>query len=143
MSDTAKQNVVSLEDYAQTTRGMGNGACAEALRSVRNLVEKKLARNISNMLSKIDDALFERAEMAESRALQTQYHHAMQTLGNIRKDIEADFINHFNKQFNQGIPRQTQFGDSVMPACDSSGFGGIFPHKSNSEENRAIANMVH
>ena len=143
MSDTAKQNVVSLEDYAQTTRGMGNGACAEALRSVRNLVEKKLARNFSHMLSKIDDALFGRAEMAESRELQAQYHHAMQTLGNIRKEFAADFVNHFNNQFNQGIPRQTQFGDSVMPACDSSGFGGIFPDKSNSEENRAIANMVH
>ncbi|MGI9320057.1 MAG: DUF1631 family protein [Thiogranum sp.] len=143
MSDTAKQNVVSLEDYAQTTRGMGNGACAEALRSVRNLVEKKLARNFSNMLSKIDDALFGRAEMAESRELEAQYHHAMRTLGNIRKDIEAEFINHFNNQFNQGIPRQTQCGDSVMPAQASSGFGGIFPYKSNSEENRAIANMVH
>jgi len=143
MSDNAKQNVVSLEDYAQTTRGMGNGACAEALRSVRNLVEKKLARNFSNMLSKIDDTLFGRSEMAESRELQAQYHHAMQTLGNIRKDIEAEFINHFNNQFNRGIPRQTQCGDSVMPAQASSGFGGIFPYKSNKEENRAIANMVH
>jgi len=143
MSDTAKQNVVSLEDYGQTTRGMGSGACAEALRAVRKLVGKKLARNFSIMMGKIDDALFGRAEMAESRELQARYHHAMQTLRDIRKDIEEDFINHFNNQFNRGIPRQTQFGDTFMPECDGTGFGGVSLDKSNSEENRAIANMVH
>ena len=134
MSETAKQNVVSLEDYSQTTRGLGTGACAEALRAVRKLTEKKLARNFSNMMGKIDDALFGRAEMAESRTLQTRYHHAMQTLRAIRNDIEKDFINHFSSQFNQGIPRQTQFGDTFMPVCDSSACG---------EENRLTVNMVH
>ena len=79
MSDIAKQNVVSLEDYAQTTRGMGNGACAEVLRAVSNLTEKRLAQNFSTMMGKINDALFGRAEMAESLELQAQYHHAMQT----------------------------------------------------------------
>jgi hypothetical protein len=132
MSDTAKQNVVSLEDYAQTTRGMGSGACAQALRAVRKPAEKRLALNVSTMMGKIDDALFERAEMAESSALQAQYHHAMQTLCDIRKDIEEDFINHFKNQFNQGIPRQTQFGDSFMPEWNSAG-----------EETRANAEMVH
>jgi len=132
MSDTAKQNVVNLEDYAQTTRGMGSSACVQVLRAVRKLVENNLARNFSNMMGKIDDALFERAEMAESSMLQTQYHHATQMLRDIRKDVEDDFINHFNNQFNQGIPGQTQFGDSLMLGCDSAG-----------EETRAIANMVH
>ena len=75
MSDTAKQNVVNLEDYAQTTRGMGSSACVQVLRAVRKLVENNLARDFSNMMGKIDDALFERAEMAESSTLQAQYHH--------------------------------------------------------------------
>lgn len=132
MSDTAKQNVVNLEDYAQTTRGMGSSACVQVLRAVRKLAENNLARNFSNMMGKIDDALFERAEMAESSMLQAQYHHATQMLRDIRKDVEDDFINHFNNQFNQGIPGQTQFGDSLMLGCDSAG-----------EETRAIANMVH
>jgi len=143
MSDTAKQNVVSLEVYAQTKRGMGNGACAEVLRAVRKLMEKRLAQNFSTMMGKINDALFGRAEMAESRELQAQYHHTMQTLRDIRKDVEEDFINHFNNQFNQGIPRQTQFGDTFMPECVNSDFGGVSPGKSNNEENRAIANMIH
>ncbi|MEN8761127.1 MAG: DUF1631 family protein [Thiogranum sp.] len=142
MSDIAKQNVVSLEDYAQTTRGMGNGACAEVLRAVSNLTEKRLAQNFSTMMGKINDALFGRAEMAESRELQAQYHHAMQTFRNTRKDAEEEFINHFSKQFNQGIPRQTQFADTFMPECINSDFGGVSLSKSHEEENRAIANMI-
>ena len=92
MSDTAKQNVVSLEDYAQTTRGRENTACAQVLDAVRKLVEKKLARNVSTMMGKVDDALFARAEMAESSSLQTQYQRAMQTLRDSRKDVEEGFI---------------------------------------------------
>jgi len=104
----------------------------EALCAVRKLVENDLTRNFSTMMDKIDDALFGRAEMAESRVLQSQYHHVMQTLRDSRTDIEKHFISHFKNQFNRGIPRQTQFGDTFMPECDSSG-----------EETRAIANMVH
>jgi len=142
MSDTAKQNVVNLEDYAQTTRGMGSSACAQVLGAVRKLVENNLARNFSNMMGKIDDALFGRAEMAESNPLQAQYHHAMQTLRDIRKDVEEDFINHFKNRFDQGIPRQTQFGDSFILECDSAASVGVPLDKSSSEETRAIANMI-
>ena len=134
MSDTAKQNVVSLEDYAQTTRGTGNSACAQVLDAVRKLVEKKLARNVSTMMGKVDDALFARAEMAESSSLQTQYHQAMQTLRDSRKDVEEGFIKRFKHQFNEGIPRQTQLGDSFGLECSGAGSG---------DENRAIARMVH
>jgi hypothetical protein len=134
MSDTAKQNVVSLEDYAQTTRGTGNSACAQVLDAVRKLVEKKLARNVSTMMGKVDDALFARAEMAESSSLQTQYHQAMQTLRDSRKDVEERFIKRFKHQFNEGIPRQTQLGDSFGLECSGAGSG---------DENRAIASMVH
>ncbi len=137
MSDSAKKNVVNLEDYGQTTRGMGSGACAEALRKVCKLVESKLAQNFSNMMGKTDDALFGRAEMAESSTLQAQYNHAMQTLRGIRKNVETAFVSHFRNQFNRGIPRETQFGDTVMLALDS----GVSLHNANSEENQAIANI--
>ena len=139
MSDSAKKNVVNLEDYGQTTRGMGSSACAEALRQVCKLVDGKLAQNFSNMMGKTDDALFGRAEMAESSTLQAQYNHAMQTLRGIRKNVETAFVSHFRNQFNRGIPRNTQFGDTVMLTLDS----GVSLHNGNSEENRAIANMVH
>ena len=143
MSDSANQNVVSLEDYGQSTRGIGSGACAQALRAVYELAEAKLNRNFSTMMGKIDDALFGRAEMAESGELQAQYKQAMQTLRTIRRDVEAAFGSHFRNQFKRGIPRQTQFANSFMPNWESANSAGDFYHSGNTEEHRAIADMAH
>ena len=143
MSDSAKQNIVSLEDYGQATRGMGSDACAQALRVVCKQVENKLALYFSNMMGKVDDALFGRAEMAESSTLQAEYQQAMQTLRGVREKVEATFISHFKTQFNRGIPRQSQFIEGATPDTGAAVSAAVSTQLSNSEENRAIANMVH
>jgi len=49
----------------------------------------------------------------------------------------------FSNQFNQGLPRQTPLGEFFMPEWDSPDSGDVSLDNSSSEENRAIANMVH
>lgn len=141
MSDTAKKNVVSLDDYGQMRRGLGKGPGTQALRAIRELASGKLSHHIGRMMEKIDDALFARAEKAENNMIQTQYFDAMRELRIIRKDIEEDFINGFSNRFNQGVPRQTSSGGSFNLNLDDDSGPGLVG-KDELEEDLAIANMV-
>jgi hypothetical protein len=143
MSDSTKRNVVNLEDFGQMRRGLGSGAGAQALRGIRELATATLTRDLARMMEKIDDTLFARAEKAENNTSQTQYFDAMRELRIIRKDIEADFLSRFHDQFNQGIPRASQFSTSFnlnWEDDDESGLGLV--DKNDMEEDLAISNMV-
>jgi hypothetical protein len=143
MSDPAKRNIVNLEDFGQMRRGLGSGAGAQALRGIRELATTKLAQHLGRMMEKIDDALFARAEKADSNMSQTQYFDAMRELRIIRKDIEEDFLTRFQNQFNQGIPRAGQLSTSFSlnwEDDDESGLGLV--DKDDMEENLAISSMV-
>ncbi len=143
MSDATHRNVVNLEEFGQLRRGVGSGAVTQVLRGIRELTTSKLSQHLGRMMEKIDDALFARAEKAENNMAQTQYFDAMRELRIIRKDIEEDFLSRFSKQFNQGIPRATQFSDSFKlnwEDDDESGLGLV--DKNDMEEDLAITNMV-
>jgi len=143
MSDSTNKNVVNLEEFGQIRRGLGSGAGTQALRGIRELVTTKLTRDLGRMMEKIDDVLFARAEKAENNMSQTQYFDAMRELRIIRKDIEEDFLARFNNQFNQGIPRASQFSASFSlnwEDDDDAGLGLV--DKNDMEENLAISNMV-
>ena len=142
MSDSTKKNIVNLEDYGQMRRGLGKGAGTKALRAVRELAASKLEHHIGRMMEKIDDALFGRAEIAESNMIQTQYFDAMRELRIIRKDIEEDFINGFTRRFNQGIPRQTSSDANFNLNSDDDSCGLSLIDKKDMEEDLAITNMV-
>jgi len=143
MSDPTKRNVVNLEEFGQMRRGLGSGAGTQALRGIRELATATLTRDLTRMMEKVDDALFARAEKAENNMSQTQYFDAMRELRIIRKDIEADFLARFRDQFNQGVPRASQFGTSFSlnwEDDDESGLGLV--DKNDMEEDLAISNMV-
>ena len=143
MSDSTIRNVVNLEDFGQMRRGLGSGAGAQALRGIRELATATLTRDLAQMMEKIDDTLFARAEKAENNMSQTQYFDAMRELRIIRKDIEADFLSRFHDQFNQGVPRASQFSTSFSlnwEDDDESGLGLV--DKNDMEEDLAISNMV-
>jgi len=142
MSDTVKKNIVNLEDYGQMRRGLGKGAGTKALRSIRDLAASKLEHHIGRTMEKVDDALFGRAEIAESNMIQTQYFDAMRELRIIRKDIEEDFINGFSSRFNQGIPRQTSDSGSLNLNWDDDSSDLSLVDKKDLEEDLAITNMV-
>ncbi|MEN8761126.1 MAG: DUF1631 domain-containing protein [Thiogranum sp.] len=143
MSDSTKRNVVNLEDFGQMRRGLGSGAGTQALRGIRELASATLTRDLARMMEKIDDALFARAEKAENNMSQTLYFDAMRELRIIRKDIEDEFLSRFHDQFNQGIPRVSQFSTSFSlnwEDDDESGLGLV--DKNDMEEDLAISNMV-
>ena len=141
MSDTAKENVVNLDDYGQMRRGLGSGPGTQALREVRDLASNRLKQHVGRMMEKIDDALFARAEKAESNMVQTRYFDAMRELRIIRQDIEDDFIAGFNARFNQGVPRPGQGSQSFnLNFEDDSALGLV--GKDDMEEDLAITNMV-
>jgi hypothetical protein len=141
MSDTAKENVVSLDDYGQMRRGLGNGPGTQALREVRDLATDRLKQHVGRMMEKIDDALFARAEKAESNMVQTRYFDAMRELRIIRQDIEDDFISGFNARFNQGVPRPGQGNQSFSLNFEGDSALGLVD-KDDMEEDLAITNMV-
>ena len=141
MSDSAKENVVSLDDYGQMRRGLGNGPGTQALREVRDLASKQLKQHVGRMMEKVDDALFARAEKAENNVAQTRYFDAMRELRIIRNDIEDDFIAGFNARFNQGIPRHSQESQSFSLNFEGESTLGLV-EKDDMEEALAITNMV-
>ena len=141
MTDTAKKNVINLGDFDQMRRGLGNGPGAQALRQVRDHASKRLQHYLERMMEQIDDALFARAEKAESNMVQTQYFDAMRELRIIRKDIETDFINGFCDRFNQGEPRNGGSSEALsLNFEDDSSIGLV--GKNDMEEELAISNMI-
>ena len=143
MSDSTIRNVVNLEDFGQMRRGLGSGAGAQALRGIGELATATLTRDLAQMMEKIDDTLFARAEKAENNMSQTQYFDAMRELRIIRKDIEADFLSRFHDQFNQGVPRASQFSTSFSLNWEDDNESGLgLVDKNDMEEDLAISNMV-
>ncbi len=141
MSDTANENVVSLDDYGQMRRGLGNGPGTKALRQIRELANSRLKQHVGRMMEKVDDALFARAEKAENNMAQTTYFDAMREMRIIREDIEEDFTVGFNLRFNQGVPRQAGSARSAgLNFEDDTSLGLV--GKDDMEEDLAIANMV-
>lgn len=140
MSDSAKKNVVSLDDYGQMRRGLGKGPGTQALRDTRELAASKLKLHLGRMMEKVDDALFARAEKAENNMAQTQYFDAMREMRIIRQDIEDDFLNGFYSRFNQGVPREGSNSGELSLSFDDDSLGLI--DKNDMEENLAITNMV-
>jgi len=124
-------------------RGLGSGAGAQSLRGIRELAATSLTRDLARMMEKIDDALFARAEKAENNMSQTQYFDAMRELRIIRKDIEEEFLTRFHDQFNQGIPRASQFSISFSLNWEDDNESGLgLVDKNDMEEDLAISNMV-
>jgi len=124
-------------------RGLGSGAGAQSLRGIRELATTALTRDLARMMEKIDDALFARAEKAENNMSQTQYFDAMRELRIIRKDIEEEFLTRFHDQFNQGIPRASQFSTSFSLNWEDDNESGLgLVDKNDMEEDLAISNMV-
>ncbi len=141
MSDLSPKNVVSFETYEQMRRAPMDGPGAESLREAGRLTTDRLRTLLERMMDRVDDALFERAEKAESNMLQTRYFDAMRELRIIRREISEDFASLFAKCFNEGIPRnQESCGLDLSWEGDSPAMGLV--ETDDLEEQLAISNMV-
>jgi hypothetical protein len=143
MSNGATDNIVDLVDYGSRNQRYGHRPGGHALREVRELACAMLKQRLGRMMGKDEDALFARAETAESSVVQTQYVDAMSELRSSREDIENDFAARFEAQFTLGIPRnQSRDTQSLRSSWETDGSGAGAPGKSTIEEDLAFANMV-
>jgi len=141
MSDHAKVNVVSLNEYGQSWQKTAGSPRNETLLEVSKIFSKRLQQHVGRMMEKVDDALFSRAEKAESDMAQTRYFDAMRELRIIRKDIEKDFIRGIDSCFNQGVPRHNQCSEDFNLNFEGEAGSGLVD-KNDMEESLAITNMV-
>ncbi len=142
MAETAQENIVSLEDY-EHRRAFGKGPGAQAMREAYRIATENLQGHISVMMSKVDDALFDRAEKAECNAVQTHYFDAMRELRVARKNIEEDFITLLNANFINGIPRESGMTGNINLSWETDIDRLDSGDKCDLEEDIAIANLVH
>ncbi|VAW74602.1 Thymidine phosphorylase [hydrothermal vent metagenome] len=141
MSEPIKKNVVNLEDYGKVRRSIGSGPGSKALRVIRDQAATSLDKHIETLMDSVDDALFSRAEKAESNMVQTQYFDAMREMRIIRKDIENDFATNFKSSFDRGIPRSSSEADLANLSFDGDSDIGLVD-TNDLEEELAVSNMI-
>lgn len=76
---------------------------AELLTECQRLASERLPASLKTVLDKVDDALFELANKADSSQRQNLYFDAMRELRLKRDSFEASFIASFNEEFENSI----------------------------------------
>jgi len=76
---------------------------AELLTECQRLASERLPTSLKTVLDKVDDALFELANKADSSQRQNLYFDAMRELRLKRDSFEASFIASFNEEFEDSI----------------------------------------
>lgn len=103
MSQSRPENVVAIG----TPRARLDAAVRGPLVSrIRAQVRDGLTQRLHVMLEQVDDALFARAEHADSNQLQTAYFDAMREVRLKRPALEADFSALVLKHFDQGLQQR-------------------------------------
>lgn len=75
----------------------------ELLTECQKLASTRLPDSLRTTLDKVDDALFELANKADSSQRQNQYFDAMRELRLKRESFEANFLSSFNNEFENSI----------------------------------------
>jgi hypothetical protein len=76
---------------------------AEVLTECQKLASERLPGPLNTALGRVDDALFELANKANSSHRQNLYFDAMRELRLKRESFETNFINAFNNEFGHSI----------------------------------------
>jgi hypothetical protein len=115
MTESLQRKIVSLEQYAGHA-GTGHQDAGRILTTVGRLASQRLSTLIADTIERADNALFERAEKAESAFLQTCYYDAMRALRSGCETLEQEFSGRIATAVCQGVPRATVLDD---PATDT------------------------
>ena len=102
MSETTRRNVVHFDKHGKVGHG------ANLISECRNMASEKLARSLSDMMGRVDDALFELAEKAENNIEQSHYFDAMRDVRLKRANIESDFRKQLIERCNLDTPTTTE-----------------------------------
>ncbi|WP_038086635.1 DUF1631 domain-containing protein [Acidihalobacter prosperus] len=100
MSQSRSENVVSLDP--QRNR-LGAVERSQLAARIREQIRKGLTQRLHVMLEQVDDALFARADRAESNQQQATFFDAMREIRLKRPTLEADFAALILKRFDQAL----------------------------------------
>lgn len=98
MSETTQRNVIHFDKHGKT--GHDTGLLSEC----RNMAAEKLAASLSDMMGRVDDALFELAEKAMNNIEQSHYFDAMRDVRLKRKNIESEFSKRLIERCSLNVP---------------------------------------
>jgi len=98
MSETTPKNVVHFDKPGKAGHG------ASLISECRNIASGKLAESLSDMMGRVDDALFELAEKAQNNIEQSHYFDAMRDVRLKRSNIESEFKKQLIERCNLDSP---------------------------------------
>ncbi len=95
--------IVHMNDFESSRRRTPTQEATEILRHCREMASKHLGEALQRMMGRVDDALFELAEKAESDQVRNHYFDAMREIRLKRQEIEADYAVQLVEGFNARI----------------------------------------
>ncbi len=144
MADKTTPKVVPIKNFMKPSKAVG------LLQACCDIAAEGLTRSLSDMMGKVDDALFELAEKAENNVVQSTYFDAMREVRRKRKDMEAVFRQRFQEDVHNAI-EETVCAGHHGPAEGQTGGGTPGPsldgelslvEDNHLETDLAVTNMV-
>lgn len=135
-------NIVHIDEFERARKGFSSQEAVGLLRECRELTLRNLSAALVRMMGKVDDALFELAEKAESNAVQSLYFDAMREVRLKRASMEIGFKAQLMEGFNREIRKENESAElSAAAASPRMEELDLVEHDAL-EESLAVSNMV-
>lgn len=134
-------NIVHLNEFEKARSGTSRQEAVGLLRECREVVTRTLSASLVRMMSKVDDALFELAEKAESNSVQSLYFDAMREVRLKRASMEIGFKAQLIEGFNREIRKENDTAEPIATASPLMEELDLVEHDAL-EETLAVSNMV-
>lgn len=103
MAANASSNVVNLTDHERARRSISPAESGRVLSDCRDLALRRLSKSLHEMLSDVEEELFQMATATYDREMQDLYLDARGKAKDKRDSIEAAFSRHFVEFFNRKV----------------------------------------
>ncbi len=103
MKHAAPLNLVHIDEYGRSRKGVSPGDASRLLHKCRALALERLTAAVSGVMNKVDDNLFELADKAENNAIQSIYFDAMREVRIRRGNIETEFSTRLVEGYNRAV----------------------------------------
>ncbi len=139
-----KDNIISFGGRASVSRQpLLSDDGVKVVKACRDLLTRSLPQLLAGLFEKIDDALYELADKADSNALQTGYFSAMRDIRKARASVEKEFgskiLDGYDRFWRYGTYRQTR-SDLEDGGIASSDLALV--DDDELEESLAVSNMI-
>ena len=139
-----RDNIISFGGRASVSRQpLLSDDGVKVVKACRDLLTRSLPQLLAGLFEKIDDALYELADKADSNALQTGYFSAMRDIRKARAEVEKEFgsniLEGYDRFWRYGTYRQSR-SDLEEGGIASSDLALV--DDDELEESLAVSNMI-